>query len=169
MIHILSILFFTISCTIQFTECVDTISCPGLQSREFGGLLPTAQCPSYFLEMCHETNTTYNSSNITSYYSDINGTIGYCGSPLAQFGQVLSTSETMSYKHHIEIILPIPWCFAALLFSGKCNIISGGINPAYPDYFGPAVLYNERPIQTKCRAIYGQSSNVTFYPSNIPL
>ena len=147
---------------------IDTLYC-GLSSREQGGLLPEFQCPGYFLEMYYVTNTTYNFSNITSYFSEINGTMGYCGTPIAQNGQLLTTSETMTFKHHVEIIIPIPWCFSAILFSGKCSIIAGGINPAYPDYFGPAVLYNERPLQTKCRNIYGQSSNITFFPNNIPL
>lgn len=169
--------YLLLLCFISTTFTFDTLSCGPLMSRENGGLLPDSQCPSYFLEMYNVVNVTYNFTNTTTnatsfqsyYYSDINGTIGYCGTPIAQNGQLLTSSETMTYKHHIEIIIPIPWCYSAILFTGRCNIIAGGINPAYPDYFGPSVLYNERPLQTKCRNIYGQGSNITFSPSNIPL
>lgn len=125
--------------------------------------LPVSTCPAYLVTNYTLTNYSIDVNNTVGFSAQLDGYTGYCSQiPITGLNDVIS-SGTFNYTHHLYIILPIPWCYSSMSFSGPCGI-NGGVYPPYPDYFGPAILMNERPLQQECLDFYSQSFNKQFQP-----
>lgn len=156
-IPLLALMFATLNAT--------PLDCPiGSSRSELAPSNPAeTACPAYIVN--NYTLTEYNIDENTTigFSSQLDGHTGYCLQiPITGQSDPIS-GGTFNYTHHIYMILPIPWCYSSMSFAGSCGI-NGGVYPSYPDYFGPAIVMNERPLQQECLDYFSESFNPEFQP-----